>query len=112
MHRRLLTLFAAATILLMVLPPLCNAFDTWDKKPEFPIAGRDTETSLMVFALEFGMGIAIAWSSVLLLAWLAKAFLPQSTARSLAGVRRGVRATDYLLLLFSPPPWQSVSLRI
>lgn len=112
MHRRLLAFFALTTILLMVLPPVCNIFDRWDKGAELPLVGHDTETTLAVIAFEVGIGIAVAWGSALLSLWIAKACLRQSIGPSSAKQRRGVRATEYLLLLFSPPPWQSVSLRV
>lgn len=111
MDRRLLPLVAAMIILLMVLPPVFNAFDKWDKTPELPLAGHDTETSLMMMALEVGMGIAAAWSSVLLLAWLAAVLLAGMIEAASAQSLAGIRATEYLLLLFSPP-WRTDSLRI
>lgn len=111
MHRRLLTLIAATTIFLMVLPPVCNMFDKWDKGPELPLTGHDTETTLMVMAFEIGIGVAVAWSSVVLLAWLAKVLLPEMLETEPAQVCWGGRATEYLLLLFSPPG-RRLSLRI
>ncbi|HEV2133617.1 MAG TPA: hypothetical protein VGR47_05090 [Terracidiphilus sp.] len=111
MHRRLLALAAATIILLMVLPPVFNAFDHWDKTPELPLVGHDTETTLMAMALEMGMGFAVAWGSVLFLAWLAEVFLPDRVEFTSALARRGFRATEYLLLLFSPP-WPPLALRI
>ena len=98
------------TILLMVLPPLFDTFDTWDKRPELPVAGHNTETTIAMMALEAGMGVAVAWASVLLLNWLAEIFAPRMVARR-ARARSGFRATDYLLLLYSPP-WAFTSLRI
>lgn len=103
MHRRLLALAAATIILLMVLPPVFNTFDKWDKTPELPLVGHDTETTLMVMALEIGMGLAVAWGSLLFLAWLAEVIVPASVDFTSAHARRGFRATEYLLLLFSPP---------
>jgi hypothetical protein len=111
MYRRLLALGAAMVILLMVLPPVFNTFDKWDKAPEFPLSGHDTETTLMVMALEVGMGVAVAWGSVLVLGWLAAVLLVWLVEAKPGNVTCGVRATDYLLLLFSPP-WRIVSLRI
>lgn len=111
MHRRLLALVAATAIALMVLPPVCNAFDTWDKRPELPMAGHDTETTLMVMAFEAGMGMAVAVGSVLLLTALAAMLLPARRELSAPRSHAGVRATEYLLLLFSPP-WRARSLRI
>ena len=111
MHRRLLTFFATAIVLLMVVPPVLNAFDTWDKSPELPMVGHDTETTLMVMASEAGMGLAVAWASLRLLGWLAAVLLPGIAVTAPLRTLRGMRATVYLLLLFSPP-WQAVSLRI
>lgn len=111
MRRRLLTLVAATIILLMVLPPVFNVFDSWDKAPEFPLTGHDTETTLMWMALEIGMGVAVAWSSVLLLAWLAEVLLPGALGIAPTPSRPCFCATEYLLLLFSPP-WRDVTLRI
>ena len=111
MHRRLLALITTAIVFLIVVPPVLNAFDRWDKTPELPMVGHDTETTLMVMALEAGMGLAVAWAALRLLDWLAAA-VPVATIRiSPARIRLGVRATAYLLLLFSPP-WRAVSLRI
>ncbi len=111
MHRRLLTLATAALILMMVAPPVCNTFDKWDKGHELPLAGHDAETTLMVMAFEVGISVAVAWGSALLLTWLAAVLLPGFLEASPAQTSRGVRATEYLLLLFSPP-WRVVSLRI
>ncbi len=111
MHRRLLALVATAIVLLIAVPPVLNAFDSWDKSPELPMVGHDTETTLMVMALEAGMGVAVAWASVKLFGWLVAAILPGVVETAPARVRLGIRATAYLLLLFSPP-WQAVSLRI
>lgn len=111
MYRRLLAVAATTIIMLMVLPPVFNVFDTWDKKPELPLAGHDTETTLSMMALEFGMGIAVAWGSVCLLAWLATVLLSGFFEIAPTRMDRGVRATEYLLLLYSPP-WRVVSLRI
>jgi hypothetical protein len=111
MRRQLLPVVTASIILLMVLPPMFNLFDKWDKGPELPLVGHDTETTLMMAALEAGLGVAVAWGSVCLLAWLAAAVLPGMIEAVTVRALRGVRATEYLLLLFSPP-WQIVSLRI
>ncbi|HEX8711018.1 MAG TPA: hypothetical protein VF730_04025 [Terracidiphilus sp.] len=107
----MLKVVVAAIIALMVLPPLFDTFDTWDKRPEFPVVGHNTETTLAAMALEAGMGLAVGWLSVLLLNWVRKWLLPR-IAEAGAVARAGVRATDYLLLLFSPPPWETVTLRI
>lgn len=111
MQRRLLSIFAATIILLMVLPPVFNTFDRWDRKPELPLVGHDTETTVMMMALETAVGLAVAWGSVLLLACLAAVFVPGLIALAAPRTRRGFRATDYLLMLFSPP-WRPLSLRI
>jgi hypothetical protein len=109
-HRRFLILVAAATILLMVFPPLFDTFDTWDKTPEIPMAGHNAETNLVALALEVGVGLAVAWASVLLLNWLAAWFAPRAQ-KAPTPVGPQARATDYLLWLFSPP-WALISLRI
>ena len=111
MHRRLFAFFATAIVLLMIVPPVLNAFDSWDKTPELPIVGHDTETTLMVMACEAGMGVAVAWASIRLLDWLAAVLLPGIVAAAPLRILRGIRATAYLLLLFSPP-WRVLSLRI
>jgi hypothetical protein len=111
MHRRLFAVFAATIILLMVVPPVCNSFDKWDKGPELPLAGRDTETTLSIVALEVGMGLAVAWGSIFLLNWLAAVHSRLTTETASLLIPCGIRATDYLLLLFSPP-WQSLPIRI
>lgn len=111
MSSRLLNILVAAIIALMVLPPLFDTFDTWDKTPEFPVVGHNTETTLAAMALEAGMGLTVAWVAVVLVNWLA-AWLRRRIAEAMVEARRGVRATDYLLLLFSPPPWETATLRI
>lgn len=111
MRGRLLNLVTASIILMMVLPPVFNVFDTWDKRPELPLVGHDTETTLMMAAIDIGLGAAVAWSSVCLLAWLAAALPLRRIENASVHAYRGVRATEYLLLLFSPP-WRIVSLRI
>lgn len=110
MYRRFLILVAAVTILFMVLPPLFDTFDTWDRSPEIPVAGHNTETNLVVIALEVGVGLAVAWASFLLLNWVAAWFAPR-VQKTPAPAGPEVRATDYLLWLFSPP-WAFASLRI
>lgn len=101
----------ATIILMMVLPAVCNIFDKWDKGPELPLVGHDTETTLMVMAFEAGMSVAVAWSSVLLLTWLAALLSLGIIDIVSVQASRGVRATEYLLLLFSPP-WPALPLRI
>ncbi len=71
MRRRLLTVVTASMILMMVLPPVFNVVDKWDKGPELPLVGHDTETTLMMAAFDVGLGVAVAWSAVCLLGWLA-----------------------------------------
>jgi hypothetical protein len=89
-----------------------NVVDKWDKGPELPLVGHDTETTLMMAAVDVGLGVAAAWSSVCLLAWLAAMLLlGMIEAAASAHAYRGVCATEYLLMLFSPP-WRIVSLRI
>jgi hypothetical protein len=111
MKRRLLSLAMASIILMMVVPPVFNTCDKWDKGTELPLVGHDTETTLMMAALETGLGLAVAWSSVRLLSWLAAMLLLHATEIAAVHGRRGFPATEYLLLLFSPP-WRIVSLRI
>jgi hypothetical protein len=112
MRRRLLSLVTATIILMMVLPPVFNVLDRWDRGPELPLVGHDTETTLMMAAVDVGLGAAVAWSTVCLLAWLAAVLLPGTIAASaMVAEHYGVGATEYLLLLFSPP-WRIVSLRI
>lgn len=101
---------AALTIFLMVVPPLCDTFDTWDKTPELPLVGHNTETTVAAIALDLGVGLAVAWTAVLLLNCLAALFAP-SVQMGLVPRPRHVRATDYLIELFSPP-WDLTSLRI
>lgn len=110
MKGRLLGIIAAATIVLMVLPPLFDSFDKWDRTPEIPVSGHNTETTMAMMAVGVGMCLTIVWSAVLLLNWLAEMFPPRRLAARVAA-RPGVRATEYLLLLFSPP-WAFASLRI
>jgi len=111
MRRRLLPFVTVSMILMMVLPPVFNTFDVWDKGPELPLVGHDTETTLMMAALDIGLGMAVAWGSGRLLAWLAAELLLWKIEAAPVHAHRGVRATEYLLLLFSPP-WRIASLRI
>jgi hypothetical protein len=112
MRTRLLTIVTASMILMMILPPVFNVVDKWDKGPELPLVGHDTETTLMMAAVDVGFGVAVAWISVSLLAWLAAVLLLRMIETAApAHAQRGVRATEYLLMLFSPP-WRIVSLRI
>jgi hypothetical protein len=109
-NRRLLGFLAAFTILLMVLPPLFDTFDYWDKTPEIPIVGHNTETTIVRIAEGFALCAVVAWSAVLLLQWLASILAPRAL-KVLAPAQPGIRATEYLLLLFSPP-WAFTTLRI
>jgi hypothetical protein len=112
MRRRLLTIVTASMILMMVLPPVFSVVDKWDKGPELPLVGHDTEITLMMAAVDVGLGVAVAWSSVCLLAWLAAVLLLGMIETAVpVHAHRGVRVTEYLLMLFSPP-WRIVSLRI
>lgn len=112
MRSHLLTMVTAFMIPVMVLPPVFNVVDKWDKGPELPLVGHDTETTLMMAAVDVGLGVAVPWSSVCLLAWLAAVLLLGMVETGApARAHRGVCATEYLLMLFSPP-WRIVSLRI
>lgn len=110
MNRRLLGILAAIAILLMVLPPVFDTFDTWDKTPEIPIVGHNTETTIVWIAEGFAMCAVVAWSAVLLLQWLASILVPRAL-KLLLPVQPDVRATDYFLILYSPP-WAFTTLRI
>lgn len=102
----------AITILLMVLPPLLQTFDTWDRKPEIPVAGHDTEATLVELGFEAGLCLAVAWVSITVLNCLAVilASVADALAPAAAVVARAL-GIDYLLLLFSPP-WRLTYLRI
>ncbi len=95
----------------MLLPPVFDTFDTWDKRRELPVAGHNTETTLVLVTAELGMCMVVAWTSVRLMQRLVAVFAPYLLQIFPAAFRPGVRATDYLLLLYSPP-WRAVSLRI
>lgn len=99
------------TILLMVLPPVFDTFDTWDKQPELPMVGHNTETTLVIASANLGLCFAVAWGSVLLLSWLASLFPPLMRKLAPVSARTHACGIDYLLLLFSPP-WRLTSLRI
>jgi hypothetical protein len=112
MRRRLLSIVTASMILMMVLTPAFNVIDKWDKGPELPLVGHDTETTLMMAALDVGLCVAVAWGSVCLLTRLAAVLLLGMIETAVpVHAHRGVSATEYLLMLFSPP-WRIVSLRI
>lgn len=102
MYRRFLICVAAAAILLMVVPSMLETFDTWDKTPEIPVAGSDTETTLVVIGAAVGMFLGVAWLSVLLMNWLASLFEPLLPEPAPATQPHSYGAL-YLRLLFSPP---------
>jgi len=102
MYRRFLSFVAAMAILFMVLPPLLEVFDTWDKRPEIPVEGRDTETTLEVIGAVAGMCLGVAWLSVLLMNWLASLFAPFPQG-SVPAAQPFAFGTDHLRRLFSPP---------
>ena len=110
-YRHVVHFVVTVAVLLMVLPPVFDAFDTWDKRPEFPMVGRNTETNIVVFTADLGMCMVVAWASICLMQWLVTLLAP--CLPQIFSAPRGpeVRATEYLLLLFSPP-WRDVSLRI
>jgi len=97
-------------ILLMVIPPLFDTFDTWDKTPEIPVAGHNTETTLVLISVGVGMYLTVAWLSVILMNWLVALLEPLLCQRTPV-VQPHPHGTDYLLLLFSPP-LSFISLRI
>lgn len=104
-------LFAALTILLMVLPPLFDTFDNWDMKPELPVVGHNVETTIVVVSADLGLCFAVAWFSSLLLNWLLALFPPQVLKLVPSSFQTRAYGIEYLLLLFSPP-WRLTSLRI
>ena len=109
--RRLRHLVAAMAILLMVVPPLFDTFDTWDKGPELPVIGHNTETNVVLATASLGICFAVISAGILVfngLAALLEASIEVSTP--MAPLARA-RSTDYLLLLYSPP-WRLSSLRI
>lgn len=109
--RRLLMLVAAITILLMVLPPLFDTFDTWDKGPELPVVGHNTETTIVVMSLQIGLGLAVAWGSILFLKCLGELSAAMRDVLLVPATEARARGMDYQLLLFSPP-WRLTFLRI
>ena len=111
MYRHVVHFVATVAVLLMVLPPVFDAFDTWDKRPEFPMVGHNTETNIVVFTADLGMCVVVAWASIYLMQWLVTLFAPYLPQIFSAPHGPEVRATEYLLWLFSPP-WRVVSLRI
>lgn len=104
-------LFAAFAILLMVLPPVFDTFDTWDKQPELPLAGHNTETTLVIVCANLTLGAVVAWLSVLSLNWLASLARPFRAHLAQAVLQARACGQDHLLLLYSPPP-RLASLRI
>ena len=111
MYRHVVHFVATLAVLLMVLPPVLDTFDTWDKRPELPIVGRNTETNIVVFTADLAMCMVVAWASICLMQWLVTLLARCLLQIFSAPPRPEVRATEYLLLLFSPP-WRVVSLRI
>lgn len=109
--RRLRHLVAALAIILMVVPPLFDTFDTWDKGPELPVVGHNTETNLVFVSAGLGICLALASAAILLFNSFAALFAAADGASMPARSAPQRRATDYLLLLFSPP-WPLVALRI
>lgn len=99
------------TILLMVLPPVFDSFDTWDRKPELPVAGHNTETTIVVVSVGLGLCLAVAWISILLSSRLFRLFSRLTPRLALIPARTRAYGMDYQLLLFSPPRRLS-SLRI
>ena len=95
----------------MVLPPVFDTFDTWDRRPEIPMAGHNTETTVRELSAELGMCMVVAWAAIQLMQWLVELLAPYLLQIFSAPLGPEVRATEYLLVLFSPP-WRSVSLRI
>jgi len=95
----------------MVLPPVFDTFDTWDKRPEIPIVGHNTETTIAVMSLGIGMCLGVAWLSILLLDRLFSRILRFLALSECVEVRMVALGSDYLLLLFSPPS-HTVTLRI
>jgi len=110
-YRHVIHFVATVAVLLMVLPPVLDTFDTWDKRPELPMVGRNTETNIVVCTADLAMCMVVAGSSICLLQWLVTLFAPYLQQIFSAPHGPEVRATEYLLLLFSPP-WRVVSLRI
>ena len=111
MVRHLLHLVVAAAILLMFLPPVFDTFDSWDRRPEIPVAGHNTETTLVLVSADLGLCAVVAWTALRFLDWLVALFAPYLLQIFPAPFRPLARATDYLLLLFSPPA-PPLSLRI
>jgi hypothetical protein len=110
-YRHVVHFVATVAVLLMVLPPVFDAFDTWDKRPEFPMVGRNTETNIVVWTADLAMCLVVAFESICLMQWLVRLFAPYLLQIFSVPLGPEVRATEYLLLLFSPP-WRVVSLRI
>jgi hypothetical protein len=110
-YRHVVHFVATLAVLLMVLPPVFDTFDTWDKRPEIPMVGHNTETNIVVCTADLAMCMVVAWASICLMQWLVTLFPPYLLQIFSAPVEPEVRATEYLLSLFSPP-WRVVSLRI
>jgi hypothetical protein len=109
--RRLRHLVAAMAILLMVVPPLFDTFDTWDKGPELPVIGHNTETNVVLATASLGICFAVISAGILVFNALAALLGASLEASAPAAPLVRARATDYLLLLYSPP-WRLTSLRI
>lgn len=109
--RRLRNLVAAFAIALMVFPPLFDTFDSWDKGVELPFIGHNTETNIVIATAELGICFVVAVASVLFFSWVATFFKSFAAAFAPAIREPHKHATDYLLLLYSPP-WHTTALRI
>ena len=109
--RRLRHLVAALAVLLMVVPPLFDTFDTWDKGPELPVVGHNTETNVVLATASLGICFAVASAAIFIFNGFAALFAAPSAAAAPALRIPHARATGYLLRLYSPP-WRLVSLRV
>lgn len=111
MYRHFVHLVAGLAVLLMIVPPVCDTFDRWDRRPEMPMVGHNTETTVVVFTADLGLCMVVAWASIQLMQWLVAVFAPYILIVVRSSFGPLMRATDYFLLLFSPP-WRQISLRI
>ena len=87
----------------MLLPPVFDAFDQWDRRPEIPVAGHNTETTLVLVTAELGLCAVVAGTAFRFLQRLVALFAPYLLQIFPAPFRPHARATEHLLLLFSPP---------